>query len=105
MAKIINGSDFDSEVLKSNVPVLVDFFATWCGPCNEIAPILDELDNDFAGKAKILKLDIDHAKEIAVKYEVKRIPNMVFFKNGEVVDRVIGKVDKSELANKLNPLM
>ena len=105
MVKQINGPEFEVEVLKSEVPVIVDFYASWCGPCNEIAPVLDELSADFAGKAKVLKVDIDQYKETAVEYGVKRIPNVVFFKNGEIVDRVIGMAEKSELAGKLKPLV
>ncbi|MCL2171271.1 MAG: thioredoxin [Defluviitaleaceae bacterium] len=105
MVKVISGPEFEAEVLKCSVPVVVDFYADWCGPCNDIAPVLDELSTDFDGRAKVFKMDIDQDKETAVQYGVKRIPNMVFFKNGVVVDQVIGKVDKNELAGKLNPLL
>ena len=104
MAKIIGAAEFEAEVIKSDIPVLVDFFADWCGPCKAIAPVLDELSDDFEGKAKVLKIDVGENKELATQYGVRSIPNMIFFKNGEVSGQIVGLVDKSELVDKLNSL-
>ena len=105
MAKTITASEFEKEVLQSDVPVILDFFASWCKPCVAMSPVLDELSDEFEGKAKVLKMDTDANKEVAMKYEVRSIPNMVFFKNGEVVERSIGRVEKEELVDKLNALI
>jgi len=105
MMKLVSAADFESEVLKSETPVVVDFFATWCGPCKLIAPMLDQLAGEFEGTAKIVKLDVDQAKEIAIQYGVKSVPTLVFFKDGEIADKVVGAQPKSELKNKLNALV
>ena len=103
MAKIVNEIEFENEVIKSELPVLVDFFATWCGPCKMIAPILDQLSDEFAEKAKIVKVDVDQAKEMAMQYSVKSVPTMLLFKNGEIVDKFVGALPKNELKNKIMP--
>lgn len=104
MAKYITITDenFESEVINSDQPVLVDFWATWCGPCKIIAPIIEELADEFDGKAKVAKVDVDHNQETAGKYGIRSIPTLVIFKNGQEVDRVIGAVPKNTLADKLN---
>jgi thioredoxin 1 len=106
MAKYTTGTDdnFNDEVIKSGVPVLVDFWATWCGPCKIIAPIVEELAEEFDGKAKIVKVDVDQNQDVAGKYQIRSIPTIVFFKNGEEVDRVIGAVPKNTLIDKLKNL-
>ena len=101
MMKIVAGTEFEKEVIKSDIPVVVDFFATWCGPCKLIAPMLDQLAAEFEGTAKIVKLDVDQSKEVAVQYGVKSVPTLVFFKNGEVADKVVGAQPKSELKSKI----
>ncbi|MDR2183822.1 MAG: thioredoxin [Clostridiales bacterium] len=101
MMKLVNEADFENDVLKSEIPVVVDFFATWCGPCKMIAPVLDQLADEFAGKAKIVKLDVDQAKQVAIQYGVKSVPTLVFFKDGEIADKVVGAQPKSELKNKI----
>ena len=103
-AKHINVTDqtFAAEVLKSDKPVLVDFWAAWCGPCQMIAPIVEELAGEFAGRATVAKVDVDANPELTARYGVNSIPALVFFKNGEVVDRVVGAVSKKVLAGKLN---
>ena len=106
MAKYITGTDdnFKEEVLDSNVPVLVDFWATWCGPCKIIAPIVEELAEEFDGKAKVIKVDVDQNQDVAGQFGIRSIPTIVFFKNGEEVDRVIGAVPKNTLKDKLSDL-
>ena len=101
MVKLVNATDFENDVIKSDIPVIVDFFATWCGPCKMIAPILDQLADEFNGKAKIVKLDVDQSKEVAIQYGVKSVPTLVFFKDGEIADKVVGAQPKSELKSKI----
>ena len=101
MMKVVNGTDFENEVIKSDIPVVVDFFATWCGPCKLIAPVLDQLAEEFDGTAKIVKLDVDQAKEVAIQYGVKSVPTLIFFKEGEIADKVVGAQPKSELKSKI----
>ena len=105
MTKLVSEMEFESEVIKSEVPVVVDFFATWCGPCKMIAPILDQLSDEFGESAKIVKVDVDQAKEMAIEYNVKSVPTLIFFKNGEIVDKVVGALPKNELKSKITPLV
>ncbi len=94
-------SNFDDEVLKSDKPVLVDFWAEWCGPCRMVGPIVEELAGEYEGKAKIGKVDVDSNPEVSVKYGIRSIPSLLIFKNGEVVDQIIGAVPKAHLAKQL----
>ena len=91
-------ADFEATVLQSDVPVLVDFWAPWCGPCKMIAPALDELAGDYAGRAKIVKVDVDQNQATALKYHVRSIPMLLVFKNGQVQGTQIGAVGKPQLA-------
>ena len=91
-------ADFDSHVLQSEEPVLVDFWAQWCGPCKMIAPALDELANTYAGRAKVVKVDIDQNRAVAMKYHVRSIPMLLMFKDGQVQATQIGAVGKAQLA-------
>ena len=105
MALEINDSNFEAEVINSDIPVLVDFWAAWCGPCKSIAPILDQLAEEYSGKVKIAKVNVDSNQSLAKEYQVMSIPNMVFFKGGKKVDQVIGFTPKQELAKKLDELL
>ncbi len=95
-------ANFDAEVLKSSTPVLVDFWAEWCGPCKMIAPVLDELAGEYAGKVKIGKLNIDNCPELAGKYNVRAIPTLLIFKNGQVVEQMVGMKNKGALKTSLD---
>lgn len=102
MARVINNSEFENEVLRSSGVVLVDFFAEWCGPCKMISPILDELSLEMEGKLNIFKVDIDKSGELALKYNVMAVPTMIIFKNGKEIDKVMGFLPKSTLKAKLD---
>ncbi len=93
----LSDTTFDQEVIKSNIPVLVDFWATWCGPCTRIAPIVEELAAEHAGKLKVGKLDVDDNQQAAIQYGVQSIPTLILFKGGEAVERIIGAVPKRVL--------
>jgi len=103
MAKpiIFTDDNFDSEVINSELPVLVDFWAEWCGPCKMIAPSVEELANEFEGRAKIGKLDVDNNQVTAGKYGIRSIPSLLIFKGGEVADQIVGAVPKDQLRSKL----
>lgn len=102
MALKFTDNDFKTEVLESDKPVLVDFYADWCGPCRMMAPVIDELAGEYEGVVKIGKLNVDENPETTRKYRVMTIPTMMIFKNGEAVDKVIGVVPKSLLKEKLD---
>jgi len=99
--KDVGDADFETEVLQSSVPVLVDFWAPWCGPCKSIAPVLDELATEYSGKVKILKLNVDDNPQTPTKYGVRGIPNLVLFKDGQVVEQIVGAVPKDQLTTAL----
>lgn len=94
----VNDSNFDTEVLQSSVPVLVDFWAAWCGPCRAIAPLLDELAASYAGKLKIVKVNVDENKQTPTKYGVRGIPTLLLFKNGNLEGTQVGLATKAQLA-------
>lgn len=97
----INDSNFDEVVLKSDKPVLVDFWAAWCGPCRMVGPVVEEIAGEYSDTAVVGKLDVDNNQDIAIKYGIRSIPALLFFKNGEVVDNVVGAVPKAVLTSKL----
>ena len=107
MAQIITGSEFENEVINSEIPVMVDFFADWCGPCKMIAGTIDEIAKETAGKAKVVKIDIDGegGMELSAKYEIRSIPTIIFFKNGKIADRIVGILPKEVMLGKLNGLL
>ena len=105
MAAVYTDSNFEAEVINSDKLTVVDFWAPWCGPCKTIAPSVEEIAKEFEGKAVIAKLDVDNAQAIATKYEVNGIPALLFFKNGEVVDRIVGAQPKEQIVDKLKSVM
>lgn len=105
MAVEITDATFEEQVLKSDKPVLIDFWAAWCGPCRMLHPIIDELEKDFGDKVVFGKVDIDQNQEYAAKYGVRNIPTVLLFKNGEVVEKQVGVAPKSVYAEKLNALL
>lgn len=98
----LTNQNFEEEVLESEIPVLVDFFATWCGPCKMIAPVIEEIAERYAGKVKIRKVNVDEENELAMKYQISSIPTLVLFKDGKVVNTKIGLCSKSEIESMIN---
>ena len=105
MAIVIDESNFEEFVLKSDKPVLIDFWAEWCGPCRMIAPYVEQLATEYDGKAVVGKIDIEQCTDITNKYGIRNIPTLLFFKGGEVVDKQVGMTSKATLADKLNALL
>lgn len=98
----VNDLNFDQTVLQSDVPVLVDFTATWCGPCRQIAPLVDQLADEYAGKAKVTKLDIDESPGIASRFGIRGVPTLLMFKGGQLVGQRVGAAPKSAIAELIN---
>jgi len=105
MALEFTDANFEELALKSEKPVLVDFWAEWCGPCRMVGPIVEELSKDFDGKAIIGKVNVDEHNEVSARFGIRNIPTILFIKNGEVVDKQVGAVQKSVLAEKLDKLL
>ncbi len=99
---ILQDATFDKEVLKSDVPVLVDFWAVWCGPCKAIAPHVEALATEYKGKVKVAKVDVDTAQQTAQKFGIRSIPTLLLFKGGRVVDTIVGAVPKSKLVDAIS---
>ena len=105
MALEINEANYEELVAKSDKPVMLDFWATWCGPCRTIAPIVDEVAVEYEGKAVIGKVDVDSNSDITAKFGIRNIPTLIFIKNGEMVDKLVGAVQKSAITAKLDSLL
>lgn len=105
MALEVNDGNFDDLVLKSDKPVVVDFWAEWCGPCRMIAPIIEELSHEYADKAVVVKCDVDSSPGVAAKFGIRNIPTVLFFKDGKVADKQVGAVPKNAFVAKLNALI
>ena len=101
----VSDATFEEIVLKSDIPVMVDLWAVWCGPCRMIHPIIEELSEEYAGKALMTKLDVDNNRETAMKYGIRNIPTVLFIKNGEVVDKQVGAVPKRKFVDKLEAIL
>lgn len=101
----VNASNFRQEVLESDLPVVVDFWADWCVPCLMIAPVVERLAERYAGRLKVVKLNVDENQDLAIQYQVMSIPTLLFFKNGQVVDRIIGAVGEQVIVRKVEELL
>ncbi len=105
MAQEVTDATFDSEVLKSDVPVLVDFWAPWCGPCQAMLPVIDEITKEYDGKAKVVKINVDENNEVSGKFNVMSIPTFILFKGGEAVDTFIGAKPKEDITAKIDAIL
>jgi thioredoxin 1 len=103
--KEVTDATFEEIVLKSDIPVMVDLWAVWCGPCRMIHPIIEEMSEEYAGKALMTKLDVDTNRQTAMKYGIRNIPTVLFIKNGEVVDKQVGAVPKKKFVEKLEAIL
>lgn len=104
MGKVVTNSNF-SEILSSDQPVLVDFWATWCGPCRMLSPTVDEIAHEYEGRAVVAKCNVDDSDEIAMQYRIRNIPTLIFFKGGQQVDKLVGLVSKKEITDILDKLI
>ena len=104
MAKVATNDNF-AEILASGRPVLVDFWATWCGPCKVLSPTVDEIADEYEGKVEVVKCNVEDADAIAMKYRIMNIPALLYFKDGQVVDRTVGLVDKDDIVERLSKLL
>ena len=102
---ILTDANFETEVLNAQEPVLVDFWATWCGPCRMLAPVVEELANEYAGKVKVCKLDVDQGMNTAGKYQISSVPTLIAFKNGQIAFQAVGLQSKDALTAKLDELL
>lgn len=105
MAISVNDSNFEETVLQAGLPVLVDFWAEWCGPCKMMLPIIEEVSNEYDGKIIVAKVDVDSSPATAARFGIRNIPTMLFFKNGEVVDKQVGAAPKTSLVEKIKAVL
>jgi thioredoxin 1 len=105
MAIEVNDSNFEEVVIKSDKPVVVDFWAEWCGPCRMIAPSIEDMSTEFSEKAVVAKCDVDNSPQVAIKYSIRNIPTVLFFKDGKIADKQVGAVPKNVLVDKLKSLL
>jgi len=105
MSKLIKveESNFETEVITSSEPVLVDFYADWCGPCRAVAPVVEELSEEYAGRLKVAKLDVDQNEALSMRYGVQSIPTLILFANGQEAERIVGFLPKPQLLSKIKP--
>jgi thioredoxin 1 len=101
----VTTADFEKEVLQSPVPVLVDFWAVWCGPCRQVAPSVDAIAEEFSGKAKVFKVDVDNEGDLAIRYGIMSIPALLYFKDGKLADQLIGAYPKKDIVEHLQRLL
>jgi thioredoxin 1 len=101
----VTDSTFESEVLKSAIPVLVDFWAEWCGPCRMVAPVVEEVAKQYEGKVKVAKVDVDQNQRVATQFQIRSIPSLYIFKNGKVADQIIGAVPKQHIITALDKVL
>ena len=101
----VTSENFDEKVIKSNLPVLVDFWAEWCGPCKQLMPTVEKIASDYKGKAIVAKVNVDNYSDIAAQYNVRGIPNLLIFKNGEVQKQIVGNISKEELSAALEEII
>ena len=104
MAKVVTNENF-SDIISGSVPVVVDFWAKWCGRCRALAPVVEEVASEYEGKAEIVKCNVDDCEEIAAQYSIRSIPTLIFFKDGKAVDRLVGAVPKSEITARIDALL
>lgn len=101
----VDDKNFETEVLKADLPVLVDFWAEWCGPCKMISPIVDEIAEEYSSQLKVAKLNVDNAQDIAAKYNIMSIPTLLVFKEGEIAEQIVGAMGKDQLLDKIKPVL